>query len=111
MKRSTNILNSKSLRWMSLLLSFIICFNLSLSSEEEVRETEKETEIELIHQISKVSLNEVDFDESNQKSFFKKSHLKFHSKKENYIPFLNVKRYIFYCQLALKGCNFNIFKT
>ena len=109
MKKRTNILNSKNLRWMSLLLAFVLCFNMSFSSEEEVRESEKETEIEVVHQINKITINEIDFKESNQKSYFKNSPLKFHSKEENYIPFLNVKRYIFQCQLALRGCIFNSF--
>ena len=109
MKKRTNILNSKNLQLMSMFLSLIICFNLSFSNEEEVRESEKETEIEVVHQINKITINEIDFEESDQKSYFKNLPLKFHSKKENYIPFLNVKRYIFQCQLALKGCIFNIF--
>lgn len=109
MKKRTNILNSKSLRWMSLFLSFIISFNLSFSSEEEIRKTEKETEIEVVHQINNIIINEIEFDDSDIKSYFSNSPLKFHSRKENYIPFLNVKRYIFQCQLALKGCIFNIF--
>lgn len=109
MKNNTDIVNSKSLRWMSLLLSFFLCFNLSFSNEEEVRKTEKETEIEVIHQISKIVINEIDYDYVKTKYLQTNKALKFHARKENYIPFLNVKLYIFNCQLALKGCINNIF--
>lgn len=109
MKKRENILNIKNLKLISIFLSLILCFNLSISNEEEVRKTEKEIETEIIHQVSDIKINKLDIDLSKKIYSSKYNLLKFHSNEENYIPFLNVKRYIFHCQLALKGCISNIF--
>lgn len=109
MKKKTNILISESLKWMSLILSIALCFNLSIINEEEVRETEKDSEIEVVYQFSKLTIDEIEFIKSFEKLFYKNPVLNFHSRKINHIPFLNFKLYIFHCQLALKSCVSNNF--
>ena len=102
MKKKKNISHKQFLKVMSIILSFILCLNLSFSYEEEILETEKEIETEVIYHISKIEFSEISYAESNSNLFTKYLLPTLHAGKENYTPYKNVKLYIFHCQLALK---------
>ena len=102
MKKNKNISHKQFLKAMSIILSFILCLNLSFSNEEEILKTEKETETEVIYHISKIKFSEINYAESSSNLFTKYFPLTLHNGEENYTPYKNVKLYIYHCQLALK---------
>ena len=101
-KNEKNISHNQFLKVMSIILSIILCLNMSFSNEEEILETENEIETEVIYHISKIEFSEINYDELNSNLFTKYLPLIFHNGKENPTPYKNVKLYIFHSQLALK---------